>query len=260
MLEKSKYAGLVESGIISKEDLDSAISKASLENKDIENIFLNEMKLSREEIGKSLQHFYNVPYHMFDGSNLPDSIFSGLNKNYLRRNNWVPLEDGKNSTIILIDDPSDEDKIDNIPQKFSKKEIEFRVGLKSDIHDFLNNTLENDEIHGQISGNGAESSIAALISELKEEQFHSTTDTDEYDDVTKLHEAGSAIVRLVNKILTDAYQQGASDIHFEPGAGKKKMRVRFRKDGVCNVYQTIPHLYKFAIISRIKIMAKLNIA
>ena len=61
MSKKSKYAGLVENGIISEEDLNSAISKASSENNDIENIFLNEMKLSREDIGKSLEHFYNVP-------------------------------------------------------------------------------------------------------------------------------------------------------------------------------------------------------
>ena len=219
MLKKSKYAGLVENGIISKEDLNSAISKASSENKDIESIFLNEMKLSREDIGKSLEHFYNVPYQMYDGSNLPDSMFSGLNINFLRRNNWVPLADEKDSVIILIDDPSDEDKIDNIPQKFSKKKIEFRVGLKSDIHDFLNTASDDDGAAGQAGGNGVESSVAALISELKEERFYSTADADEYDEVTKLHEAGSAIVRLVNRVLTDAYQQGASDIHFEPGVG-----------------------------------------
>ena len=260
MSKKSKYAGLVENGIISEEDLNSAISKASSENNDIENIFLNEMKLSREDIGKSLEHFYNVPYQMYDGSNLPDSIFSGLNKNFLRRNNWVPLADEKDTAIILIDDPSDEDKIDNIPQKFSKKKIELRVGLKSDIQDFLSNASNGDKGAGQAGDNGVESSVAALISELKQEPFHSTADADEYDEATKLHEASSAIVRLVNKILTDAHQQGASDIHFEPGVGKKKMNIRFRKDGVCKVYQTIPYLYKFAIISRIKIMAKLNIA
>ena len=123
MSKRSKYADLVKNGIISEEDLNSAISKASSENNDIENIFLNEMKLSREDIGKSLEHFYNFPYQMYDGSNLPDSMFSGLNKNFLRRNNWVPLADEKDTAIILIDDPSDEDKIDNIPQKFSKKKI-----------------------------------------------------------------------------------------------------------------------------------------
>ena len=92
MSKKSKYAGLVETGIISEEDLNSAMSKARSENIDIESIFLHEMELSREDIGKSLEHFYNVPYQMYDGSNLPDSMFSGLNKNFLRRNNWVPLE------------------------------------------------------------------------------------------------------------------------------------------------------------------------
>ena len=260
MLKKSKYEGLVESGILSKADLDSAISKANSENIDIESIFLNEMELSREEIGKSLQSFYNVPYQMYDGSNLPESIFSGLNKNFLRRNNWVPLADDKDTVVILIDDPSDEDKIDNIPQKFSKKKINFRVGLKSDIHDFLSNALNGDKGAGKVVGNLAESTISVLISELKEEQFHSTADADEYDEATQLHEADSTIVKLVNKILTDAHQQGASDIHFEPGVGKRKMNIRFRKDGVCKVYQTIPYLYKFAIISRIKIMAKLNIA
>ena len=121
MSKKSKYAGLVANGIVSEEDFSSAISKARSENIDIENIFLNEMKLSREDIGKSLENFYNVPYQMYDGSNLPDSIFSGLNKNFLRRNNWVPLADEKDTTIILIDDPFDEDKIDNIPQNFGSQ-------------------------------------------------------------------------------------------------------------------------------------------
>jgi hypothetical protein len=74
---------------------------------------------------------------MYDGSILPDSLFSGLNKDFLKRNNWVPLSDEKDTAIILIDDPSDEDKIDNIPNKFSKKKIELRIGLKSDIHDYL---------------------------------------------------------------------------------------------------------------------------
>jgi len=125
MLKKNKYAGLVANGIISDEDLNSAISRASSENNDIENIFLNELKLSRRDIGKCLEDFYNIPYHVYDGSILPDSLFSGLNKDFLKRNNWVPLSDEKDTAIILIDDPSDEDKIDNIPNKFSKKKLNF---------------------------------------------------------------------------------------------------------------------------------------
>ena len=260
MSKANKYASLVADGIISDEDLNSAMSRASSENNDIESILLNELKLSRQNVGKCLEDFYNIPYHMYDGSILPDSLFSGLNKDFLRRNNWVPLADEKDTAIILIDDPSDENKIDNIPNKFSKKKIELRVGLKSDIHDYLSNASNGNKGADQADDNYADNSVAALISELKTEEFHSAADADDFDEVTKLHEAGSTIVRLVNKILTDAHQQNASDIHFEPGLGKKKMTIRFRKDGVCKIYQTIPNLYKFAIISRIKIMAKLNIA
>ena len=131
MSKKNKYSGLVANGIISSEDLNSAISRASLENIDIENIFLDELKLSRKDIGKSLEDFYNIPYQMYDGSNLPGSLFAGLNKDFLRRYKWVPLTNEKDTAIILIDDPSDENKINNIPNKFSKKKIELRVDRKS---------------------------------------------------------------------------------------------------------------------------------
>ena len=257
MSKKNKYSGLVANGIISSEDLNSAISRASLENIDIENIFLDELKLSRKDIGKSLEDFYNIPYQMYDGSNLPGSLFAGLNKDFLRRYKWVPLTNEKDTAIILIDDPSDENKINNIPNKFSKKKIELRVGLKSDIHDFLDSTSNGNKDADQGFDNDVEFSIGALISALKSEEFHSAADLDE---VTKLHEASSTIVKLVDKVFIDAQQQNVSDIHFEPGLGKKKMTIRFRKDGICKIYQTIPYLYKFAIISRIKIMAKLNIA
>ena len=257
MSKKNKYSGLVANGIISSEDLNSAISRASLENIDIENIFLDELKLSRKDIGKSLEDFYNIPYQMYDGSNLPSSLFAGLNKDFLRRYKWVPLTNEKDTAIILIDDPSDENKINNIPNKFSKKKIELRVGLKSDIHDFLDSTSNSNKDADQGFDNDVEFSIGALISALKSEEFHSAADLDE---VTKLHEASSTIVKLVDKVFIDAQRQNVSDIHFEPGLGKKKMTIRFRKDGICKIYQTIPYLYKFAIISRIKIMAKLNIA
>ena len=257
MSKKNKYSGLVANGIISSEDLNSAISRASLENIDIENIFLDELKLSRKDIGKSLEDFYNIPYQMYDGSNLPGSLFAGLNKDFLRRYKWVPLTNEKDTAIILIDDPSDENKINNIPNKFSKKKIELRVGLKSDIHDFLDSTSNGNKDADQGFDNDVEFSIGALISALKSEEFHSVADLDE---VTKLHEASSTIVKLVDKVFIDAQRQNVSDIHFEPGLGKKKMTIRFRKDGICKIYQTIPYLYKFAIISRIKIMAKLNIA
>ena len=75
-----------------------------------------------------------------------------------------------------------------------------------------------------------------------------------------LDENDNAIVRLANQIIADAYRQGASDIHVEPYGEKRETLVRFRVDGDCFEYMKIPQSYRRAIVSRLKIMASLDIA
>ncbi|MFN6961474.1 MAG: GspE/PulE family protein, partial [Rhodocyclaceae bacterium] len=72
--------------------------------------------------------------------------------------------------------------------------------------------------------------------------------------------ADNELVKLVNKIITDAYQQGASDIHIEPGIGKEKVVVRFRRDGSLQKYIEIPYNHRESIVARIKIMCDLDIS
>ncbi|HQT27343.1 MAG TPA: ATPase, T2SS/T4P/T4SS family, partial [Burkholderiales bacterium] len=73
-------------------------------------------------------------------------------------------------------------------------------------------------------------------------------------------ESDNTLVRLVNKMIMDAYHQGASDIHIETYPGKRSTRVRFRKDGSLVDYFEFPPNFRNALISRIKIMARLNIS
>ncbi|MDQ1277496.1 MAG: hypothetical protein QG555_536, partial [Thermodesulfobacteriota bacterium] len=82
------------------------------------------------------------------------------------------------------------------------------------------------------------------------------SDEEEGEVVT---ESDSAIMQLVNKIINDAYTRRTSDIHIEPNIGKKNVEVRFRVDGDCTLYQTVPFSYRAALISRIKIMSNLDI-
>lgn len=89
---------------------------------------------------------------------------------------------------------------------------------------------------------------------------NSDDEPDIEDEVKKVSERDSIIVKLVNKIIFDAYQSRASDIHIEPYHGKNDIVVRMRVDGRCKVYQRIPYRYKYAIPSRLKIMAELDIA
>jgi type II secretory ATPase GspE/PulE/Tfp pilus assembly ATPase PilB-like protein len=75
-----------------------------------------------------------------------------------------------------------------------------------------------------------------------------------------IDENHSVIVRLVNQIITDACKQRVSDIHIEPYGSQEDTIVRFRVDGNCSNYLRVPAVYRRAIISRLKIMARLDIA
>ncbi|MBT3529519.1 MAG: type II/IV secretion system protein [Gammaproteobacteria bacterium] len=70
----------------------------------------------------------------------------------------------------------------------------------------------------------------------------------------------NVVVRIVNKIIEDAHRQKVSDVHIEPGMGKQKVVVRFRKDGVLSTYYKFPAKYRAVFVSRIKVMAHLDIS
>src|SRR5262249_34969227 len=72
--------------------------------------------------------------------------------------------------------------------------------------------------------------------------------------------ADNELVKLVNKVIVDAYQQGASDIHIESYPGKMKTEIRFRKDGSLVPYIEVPASYRSALVARLKIMCDLDIS
>jgi type II secretory ATPase GspE/PulE/Tfp pilus assembly ATPase PilB-like protein len=75
-----------------------------------------------------------------------------------------------------------------------------------------------------------------------------------------MDENDSAIVRLANQIIMDAYKTGVSDIHIEPYGEKRETVIRFRLDGSCFEYNKVPATYRRALVSRYKIMSRLDIA
>ena len=256
----TKFSFLIQNGIITEEELTQATAKARKNQIDVETVLLMDFKLQRKDLGKSFETFYSLPYFGYsDTVILPAEILTGLNRNFLTRNYWIPIQKDGDKVTILINDPLNPDRNQNIRQIFPKKEIEYKIGLKIDVIDFLNSSLGMD----LSATDGTEPQIeemSGLLSALKEEQGDIDTEPDEDDGANAISETDSTIVRLVNKVLIDAYDQGVSDIHIEPGIGKETVRVRYRKDGTCTIYEEIPSIYKQAMISRIKIMSKLDIA
>jgi len=82
---------------------------------------------------------------------------------------------------------------------------------------------------------------------------------EEEQELDKVTESDSKVINLVNKVLLDAHRRGVSDIHFEPGMGSLPLKIRYRRDGICSQVHQVAATYKSAIISRLKIIAKLDI-
>jgi type II secretory ATPase GspE/PulE/Tfp pilus assembly ATPase PilB-like protein len=127
---------------------------------------------------------------------------------------------------------------------FPRSRVVYRVTTERDFEATL------DQFFGA-EGTAAES-IGELLSTLDEEQDAGG------DDVSAA--ADNELVKLVNKIIVDAYQQGASDIHVEPLPGKGKTGVRFRKDGTLMNYIEVPAAYRNPLVTRLKIMCDLDIS
>lgn len=85
-------------------------------------------------------------------------------------------------------------------------------------------------------------------------------ETDSQEEKEEIEQNDNSLVKLVNAIITEAHAIGSSDIHFETYPGKRRMRVRFRKDGRMQQHMELPHTYSQAVVSRLKIMAELDIS
>ncbi len=255
-----KFSYLINQGIVSPEELESSLVKARKDKVDLENVLLQERGVKRTDLGKSLESYYGIPYFGYNDSTLlPKSYFEGLNKKHLIKNHWVPIHKDDGLVVVLLDDPSDMDKVRNIKTTFPRREIQFKVGLRADIIDYLLATPVADD-PGKDSYHRETENVSTLLESLISETQESVVEMAEEEDENAISEKDSSIVRLVNKIILDAYDKGISDIHVEPGMRDEEMMVRYRKEGECEVAQKIPNIYRRAFVSRIKIMAKLDIA
>ncbi len=255
-----KFSYLINHGILSPKELESSLIKARKDKVDLEDLLLHERGIKRSDLGKSLESYYGIPYFGYnDSTPLPIRYFDGLNKNHLIKNHWVPIHNDDNLVVILLDDPSDMDKVRNIKMTFPKREIQFKVGLTADILDYLLATpAEGDP--GKDRRPKETENVSALLESLISETRDAVVETAEEEEENAISEKHSSIVRLVNKIILDAYDRGVSDIHVEPGMHSEEMLVRYRMEGECEIAMRIPNVYRQAFVSRIKIMSKLDIA
>ena len=246
----TRYDFLITNNIIGNKDLAEAMSRSRRIKKSVESVLMNDFYVSKEDIGRSLSDYYKTRFIAYDDRIIiPDHLLKGLRKSYLMRNVFVPVSQSGDKVIVAMENPNYLPARDGIKRLISTKEFEYCVSLKEDIYKMIDLFFS-----AQRTGMLRDSrSIEDILQKLD-------TVDDEDEEIEHMAENDSVIVRLVNKIIVDAYHRGASDIHIEPGQGKVNSVIRIRVDGDCQVYQTIPHTYQRAIVSRLKIMSDLDIA
>ncbi len=249
----SKFDYLVSNHKISQQDLENAVAESRKGATDLESILIEKHKVAKADLGKSLAQYHKCPYIEFNERTIVDiELLKNLNIDYLKKNHWMPLKRDRSAIEILTDDPGDLDRVQDIKRTFPGLNIRFAVSLRKDIAQFLASSTGQPETTAKLN-----ESVSDILGELVNE---SQLEAQEDASSAGLDENDSAIVRLANQIIADAFRQGSSDIHIEPYGEKRDTLVRFRVDGNCFEYMKIPPSYRRAIVSRLKIMASLDIA
>ena len=243
----SKFDYLIDNAVLTGDQLRKALLDADHSNEPIESVLLNQLKIPKQTIGRSLSQFFKVPFLEYDPDTpVPDELLSRVKVSFMHRNVWVPLRNESGRIVIAIDNPADLQKTNEIKSIFKKDgPIHYCVALPDDIFRYIDLFT-----HAEKQAAGIEGIFSRLQSENREEA----------ETTSVIGEEDSAVVQLVNKIILDAIERKASDIHIEPYPGKESTQVRIRIDGSCQIYQTIPYNYRNAVVSRIKIMSDLDIS
>ncbi|MFO1204185.1 MAG: GspE/PulE family protein [Burkholderiales bacterium] len=247
-LFRGKFDHLVVNAAISADELELATRSARRKNLDVEDVLIDEFQVRVDTVGNALAEFFSVPYQPYKSDIVkPMDLLKNLNRNYLEENQWLPIEDSKEGILVVSNDPERVRSARIVNNVFPKSKILYRVTTRREFGNYL------DLFYG--GGIADSGDIGDILDGLTEDGDLESADADGIDQAQD-----NEVVKLVNKIIIDAFHQGASDIHIEPYPGKGKTEVRFRKDGTLFPYISVPASYRAAIAARIKIMCDLDIA
>ena len=173
-------------------------------------------------------------------------VLDGVSSRFIRENRIILLEMKNNQLKVLMADPGNREVVDAL-----------RVALSAEIHVYRGDGKMIDDYISHYYSQETQD-INKIIENIDENGFEFSSEDGE--DVGHLKDLASEapIIKLVNVLISRAVESRASDIHIEPF--EDDLKVRYRIDGVLHTIETVPKKLQAALVSRIKIMAKLNIA
>ncbi len=238
---------LVEEGLITEEEIQKALGQQREQRgRRLGELLVDMGMVNETTIAQTLAHKFGLPFIDLDGYQIDPHAFSEIPARLARQFQVFPFQSDEDRIRIAMSDPLGLEAVDML--RFSvAKQIQEVIVTPSQLERYLAPYVGTlDEAPSEDDDN-IESILAALAEE--EDGRNVVNETNE-----------RATVRLVNQIIMSAFEAGASDIHLEPNGPNRAMVVRFRVDGACTVFSQLPSNYRKEVISRVKIMARMDIA
>jgi type IV pilus assembly protein PilB len=231
---------LLEESLISQEDLDRAIELQQQTSRPLGRVLVDEGLVQEADLVRTLARRIGLEYVNLGEMNIDPSAGALVPEALARRYAALPVsfEDGK--LVVAMADPANVLAIDDI-RAITGLEVVAKVATRSDVEDAISRMARMDDSVtelAELAAEGAEeiADLAGLESAVEE----------------------APVVKLVNTLVSRATSERASDIHIEPG--ERELRIRFRIDGVLHEVMRTPRTIANAVVSRLKIMADINIA
>ena len=237
---------LLNQGLITSQQLEEAL-KAQREgnNKKLGEILVDMGALSKEELYEVLQYVYETEYVDLSNYVIDPEVISLIPEKIALQFTLIPISKNNNELVIAMANPFDVYAIDFVKDYTKIKKIKCMLAPEEDIINAINSYYklgEYDDI------------LDKLDTEVMFKEEEKEEDSKKLEAISK----EAPIIQLVNMLIVQGVKDRASDIHIEPN--ERGLLVRFRIDGILHDIRTLPPKIKSAVISRIKILAKMDIA
>jgi type II secretory ATPase GspE/PulE/Tfp pilus assembly ATPase PilB-like protein len=236
---------LIEAGLVTRAQVDEALaSQSSGKRKRIGTILVERGLITEEQLLSALASKFGLELVDLRQTPLNPAVRKRISRDMIEKMQIIPIDMRGTRLVVATSNPTDPTIAENL-RFVANCPIELVVAGSTQISELIADIFATS---------------AGAVEELIDELDDIDVQVEEEQEVDKVTESDSKVINLVNKVLLDAHRRGVSDIHFEPGMGLLPLKIRYRKDGICTQVRQIAATYKAAIISRIKIIAKLDIA
>ncbi|MBI3939529.1 MAG: type II secretion system ATPase GspE [Acidobacteria bacterium] len=249
-LRQQKLFGreLVDRGLVSEEELETALNVQKASHEKIGKILVDLGALSGKDLIQVLGEVLGVSVMREEDWPKVPALENTFSVKFMRQNRFVPvnlLQDG--TLVVAMNDPLDYATLDSIRLYTGHQKLEVVLASDTEVLDLI------EKFYGNQS-----TTLGRIVEGYEEGEVE--TLGEDMDDIEHLKDLASEapVIRLVNLLISKAIESRASDIHIEPF--EKDLKVRYRIDGILHDVESPPKKLKAAVISRIKIMSKLNIA